>query len=545
MTDSLHTSALWSPGQSGKRHEHTEFAELLLRTSTPFGAVAYNDRAYPITGGTIAWNSVSKQAGEGFPLLAWVPALPPKQLGDSTFRASHGVELCYMAGSMANGIASTDLVIAMSRAGMLASFGAAGLRINEIEGALQTLRKILVDKPWASNLIFTPNETGHEEAVVDLYLRLKLRLVEASAYLSLTLPTVRYRVTGIGRDPNGTIVAPNKIIAKASRVEVAEKWLSPPPDDMLKHLAAQGEITLEQAELASQIPMAEDLTAEADSGGHTDNRPAIALIPTLIALRNRVQAQFQYAQTPRIGAAGGIATPESAAAVFAMGAAYIVTGTINQGCCEAGTSSQVRKMLSEAGQADVTMAPAVDMFEMGVKLQTLKRGTLFAMRGNLLWELYREYGSLEELPAKSRKRLENEIFRMDLKQVWEETRLFFNARDLNQVRRAETDAHHKMALVFRWYLGLSSRWANTGVANRQADYQIWAGPAIGAFNEWTRGSPLAIPDNRKVADIARKLMCGAAVQLRINSLKQQGVTLSAEDKLVTPQALGQNETSIA
>ena len=32
--------------------------------------------------------------------------------------------------------------------------------------------------------------------------------------------------------------------------------------------------------------MARDLTAEADSGGHTDNRPALALLPTMIALKN-------------------------------------------------------------------------------------------------------------------------------------------------------------------------------------------------------------------------------------------------------------------
>ena len=45
-----------------------------------------------------------------------------------------------------------------------------------------------------------------------------------------------------------------------------------------------------------------------------------------------------------------------------------------------------------------------------------------------------------------------------------------------------------MALVFRWYLGLSSRWANAGEPTRKVDYQVWCGPAMGAFNEWTKGS---------------------------------------------------------
>ncbi len=42
--------------------------------------------------------------------------------------------------------------------------------------------------------------------------------------------------------------------------------------------------------------------------------------------------------------------------------------------------------------------------------------------------------------------------------------------------------------MFRWYLGLSSRWANAGEAGRQLDYQVWCGPAMGAFNEWAKGS---------------------------------------------------------
>ena len=65
--------------------------------------------------------------------------------------------------------------------------------------------------------------------------------------------------------------------------------------------------------------MAQDLTAEADSAGHTDNRPALALLPTMLALRNRQQAKYNYSLPLRIGAAGGIGTPAAVAAAFAMG----------------------------------------------------------------------------------------------------------------------------------------------------------------------------------------------------------------------------------
>lgn len=59
-----------------------------------------------------------------------------------------------------------------------------------------------------------------------------------------------------------------------------------------------------------------------------------------------------------------------------------------------------------------------------------------------------------------------------------------------------------MALVFRWYLGLSSRWANAGEPGRQLDYQVWCGPAMGAFNEWVKGTPLEATANRTVVGVA-------------------------------------------
>src|SRR5690606_35572093 len=110
-----------------------------------------------------------------------------------------------------------------------------------------------------------------------------------------------------------------------------------------------------------------------------------------IGLRDRIVAERGYDRPVRVGAAGGIAAPASVAAAFAMGAAYVLTGTVNQACVEAGTSPMVREMLAEAGANDVGMAPASDMFEGGVKVQVLKRGTLFAQRGEKLYALYRDH----------------------------------------------------------------------------------------------------------------------------------------------------------
>ena len=76
----------------------------------------------------------------------------------------------------------------------------------------------------------------------------------------------------------------NKVIAKVSRTEVGRRFMEPAPQKLIDKLLAQGKVTQEQAELSKLVPMADDITAEADSGGHTDNRPFLTLLPTIIAL---------------------------------------------------------------------------------------------------------------------------------------------------------------------------------------------------------------------------------------------------------------------
>ena len=469
------------------------------------------------------------------PIVGFAAPCPPEHLGDRSFCRDHGLRYAYVGGAMANGISSVEIVAALGRAGMLGFFGAAGLAPTAIEAAIDRMQVDLGDaSAWGCNLIHSPNDPQLEAAVADLYLRRGVHLVEASAYLGLTLPLVRYRVRGIGRDAAGQIITPNRIIGKVSRVEVATRFFSPPPADMLQELVSSGEISAAQAELAAQIPVAQDLTAEADSGGHTDNRPALALLPTLLALRDRLQGEHGYVEPLRVGAAGGIATPAAAAAALAMGAAYVLTGSINQGCVESGSCDTVRQMLAEAQQADVIMAPSADMFEMGVKVQVLKRGTMFAMRAAKLYEIYKAHASLDEVPAAERTALEKNYFRAPVEEIWRQTAQFFTERDPRQLERARKDAKHKMALVFRWYLGQASQWANSGDPSRKIDYQIWCGPAMGAFNEWARGSALEQPEHRRVVTVARNILHGAALLARVNTLRSQGVALPAGVADVTP-----------
>lgn len=77
-----------------------------------------------------------RPAGE---VVGTLPPLYPEWLGERSFCAAHGVRFPYVAGEMANGIATTRMVTAMARAEMLGFFGAGGLGLPEAERAVEEL----------------------------------------------------------------------------------------------------------------------------------------------------------------------------------------------------------------------------------------------------------------------------------------------------------------------------------------------------------------------------------------------------------------------
>jgi PfaD family protein len=453
-----------------------------------------------------------------------LPPLYPEWLGCRSFGEVHGVRFPYVSGAMANGIATTRIVIAMAQAGFLGFFGAAGLPRHRVEAAVDELQATLGDNyAWGCNLINSPNEPALEESVADLYIQRGVKRVSAAAYMALTPSIVRFALTGIRQDADGTIHRERFVFAKVSRPEVARRFLEPAPDSILDGLVAKGLLTAEEGRLGRLVPVAEDFIVESDSGGHTDNRPLAALFPGLLALRQSIALERGYTRPIRLGAAGGLGTPTAVAAAFSMGAAFVLTGSVNQACVESGLDEAGKIMLADAGIADVIMAPAADMFEMGVEVQVLRRGTMFAVRARKLYELYKAHDSLESIPAADREKVEKQMLRSTFEEAWESTKSFWMGRDPAEVGKAEQNPKHKMALVFRSYLGQSSRWAIAGDSSRRTDYQIWCGPAMGAFNQWTAGSFLAEPAARSVVQVALNLMEGAAVVTRAQQLRSYGV----------------------
>ncbi|MDB2407960.1 PfaD family polyunsaturated fatty acid/polyketide biosynthesis protein [Jannaschia sp.] len=437
--------------------------------------------------------------------------IAPETLGSAAFRADYGLTQAYMAGAMVKGISSAAMVIRMARAGRLAVYGTGGQPEEEIDARLTEIAAAVPEgAAWGVNMLSAHGDVEHETAFVARLLRHGVRIVEASAFMEVTDALVEFRLSDLDADAQGRPIARSRIIAKISRPEVAAAFLAPPDPAVVDRLLQAGRITPEAAALAPQLPVASDVTVEADSGGHTDMGVTSTLLPAIAGLRDRLQAQHRFAQPVRVGSAGGIGTPEAAACAFLLGADYIVTGSINQCTVEASTSDAVKDVLAKLGVQDTAYAPAGDMFEMGAKVQVLRKGVFFPARASRLYDLWRNHGALDELPSEVRADIQTKYLGRSFDDVFEETRAHYLRADPSVAARAERDPKLRMALIFRWYFVRSMRLALTGDTAHRVDWQVYCGPALGAFNQWAAGGPFDNWRTRHVDDLADALMEGAA-----------------------------------
>ncbi|MCR3757619.1 PfaD family polyunsaturated fatty acid/polyketide biosynthesis protein [Clostridium felsineum] len=463
---------------------------------------------------------------KGQKAVAKIPNIKPGMFGSEEFKNDYHVKYALCGGAMANSIASTKMVIELGKHGFIGSFGAGGCSNSVIEKAIDEIQKELKAGNFMINMLATRNSIKEME-LAELLIRKNVTAVEASAYIRISEALIYYRVNGLKRKKDGTVFIPHKIMAKISREEVLRLFLTPPDERIVNRLLETGRISIDEALLAKEIPMADDITVEADSGGHTDGRPLVSMLPSMIALSNRLQNQYNYKRKVRIGAGGGIGTGLSALGAFLMGASYVVTGSINQSCVEAGTSSYVKEILKDVEMADVVMAPCADMFEIGGRVQVIKKGTMYAQNAQRLYEYYLKYTSLDEIPDKEKEKIQKRIVKRNFEDIWENTKEYFKKIDPSKIKDAEENGKKKMALIFRWYLGSSSRWAVNGDLEHKMDMQIWCGQSLGAFNQWVKGTYLELAKDRKVAEVSYQILKGAAYSYIINLLRMYQVDTSS------------------
>lgn len=291
--------------------------------------------------------TVTQTPEEESPFAQDFSGITAQSLGSAQFKADYGLRYAYITGSMFKGISSPEMLIALGRAGFMGYLGTGGMRYSNIEAAIHAIKSALPqNQPYGLNLLSSVFSDPYEEAkMVDLCLTHGVRYVEASTYMQVTLDLARYRLKGLRHTADGHIVTENHILAKISHPNVAEAFMRPIPEAMVKRLLETNQISREQAALSQHVPVSGDICVEADSGGHTSHGVAYVLMPAVQRLCEKISRRYNYTTPIRIGAAGGIGTPEAAAAAFILSVDFVLTGSINQCTTEASTSDSVKDLL--------------------------------------------------------------------------------------------------------------------------------------------------------------------------------------------------------
>jgi trans-AT polyketide synthase/acyltransferase/oxidoreductase domain-containing protein len=294
-----------------------------------------------------------------------------------------------------------------------------------------------------------------------------------------------------------------RILAKVSRTDVAAEFLAPPPPRLVARLLAEGRVTEAEAAAAASRPMADDLCVEAEGGWLSGTADLPVLLPAVLRLRD---AHVLPGPRVHVGCAGGIGTPEAAAAAFLLGAEFLLTGSVNQCTVEAATSAEVKELLARAHEYDVDSAPWGEMFELGVRARYLKRGLFFPARAARLYELWRRHASLDELDEQTRSKILDR---------------FLGGEVPVAPPASGADPKARLATVLRGYFERGFRLAVTGDPGSTVDYLVHCGPAMGAFNQVVDGTALAPWQARTVEAVADTLMDGAAshITTRLNAFR--------------------------
>ncbi|WP_281285985.1 PfaD family polyunsaturated fatty acid/polyketide biosynthesis protein [Melghirimyces algeriensis] len=439
----------------------------------------------------------------------------PESLGNPLFQTRYGCKWSYMAGSMAQGIASEASVIAMAEAKLLSFFGSAGLDGTRLASHIEHIQSAVgLHKPYGMCLIANVNNPEEEWEQAKLFITYGVPFIEASAFSTITAPLVYCRIKGIKKDKDGSIYFPRRIIGKCSRLEVAKQFMTPPPGDLVDQLLEEGWITKDEARLSQSIPMVDDIALEADSGGHTDQGVLSALVPSVLALRKDIQYTYSYPELILVGCGGGIGTPEAVASAFMLGADFIFTGSVNQCTVESGAHDVIKALLSTITIHDTAVTVAGDMFEIGAKAQVVRKHTQFYNRANRLYELFMQYDAIEEIPDEIKQEIETHYFKRTFAEVWDLVCEYKKKKNPQHLMEAQANPRFKMALIFKWYFAYCNRATLNGDLSEKDNFQIFCGPALGAFNQWVKGTPYEDWKKRHVVDVAALLMQQASEHLQ-------------------------------
>jgi hypothetical protein len=112
-------SGWWQPSRSLPDTGRQALNEAILRVNQPLFIVDFNGKMAVARDGTITIGDQKPKEPDALPLIGYVPALHPKNLGDAAFKETHNLRYAYVAGAMANGITSVEMVEVTGNNGMM------------------------------------------------------------------------------------------------------------------------------------------------------------------------------------------------------------------------------------------------------------------------------------------------------------------------------------------------------------------------------------------------------------------------------------------
>lgn len=439
-------------------------------------------------------------------------------LGSDEFKQDYGLQYAYAVGPMESGITTKEMVERCAKAGLLGIYASNNLSYQRIEEDVNNLTQQLGSVPFGVALSPDYIDLKREEKIVSILCRYDIKMVQASYYINVSKQLVKYKAKGLTLVDQEKVNSGHKIMAKLSRSEVVEEFLKPASDSIIEELLQEGEITNEQAQLLKKVPIADSICVESNSAGRTDSASALATFPVIARMVEQTSNQYHYDKKVRVGCSGSIGSPEAIVALFALGADFVMTGSVNQCTVESGTSEFVKRILQQMDIQDTEYIPSGDNFDYNAKMQVAKRGVLFPVRANKLNEIYKLYGSIAAIDSDVKKKIEEHYFEHSMEEVFEMIRPSLNQTQLNRLERTPK---YKMALIFQWYYKKGLEDAIRGKEDNAVNLLIYSSVAMGAFNAYVKNTELEKWENRHVDEIGVKLMRDAEVLFKDKTLNQQ------------------------
>ncbi|OLR94815.1 acyltransferase domain-containing protein [Actinokineospora bangkokensis] len=396
-----------------------------------------------------------RRAGDTLPPPDPAPAARPVSgRGSAAVRDAYAVRHACLAGSLDHGVSSPELVRSLGSAGFFGFLGTRGLTEDQVRAALSAVRGApRCGAAWNPDL--------DDAVMADLLIDNGVHCAEVRAdRCSATPGLLRFRYSGEQR----------RVLVRVTTPASAQRFLRPPDAGLLRQLVDTGVLSPADA-AAARAPLATEVAVE---GEWVSGLPAIAALGAGVA----------------VGAAG-VGTPRAVDAAFALGADFVLTTSLNQATPEAATSTAAKDLLSLLDVGDTTAAPDPDQFGIGGRAEVARKGTLYAARAERLYRLYLRHGTLADLPAHHRDEVERTHFGRPLAEV---------------CAGLPGPPGEELARAFAAYCRDATAAALLGTAGRRMDYRVPAGPDLGAFNGFTRGTALADWRERGAAAVAATLV---------------------------------------